>query len=99
MDNDDQLLEEAREAVKEVDIRYKAADLAGKLELKAPRDQLFSTFADARLELLEDEVLATSDDVAQMQAIRAEIHAAADNQLLAGAAIKAAQLLSGFVPA
>jgi hypothetical protein len=47
-DNDDQLLENARKAAQKVDIRYKAANLDGKVMLKSSRDKLFSAYAAAR---------------------------------------------------
>ena len=96
-DNDDQVLENARAATQETDIRYKAADLDGKVMLKSPRDKLFSAYAAARIELLEAGVIATDQDVQRMIALRAEIDQAATNQLLAEAALNAAKFLVKFV--
>ena len=96
-DNDEQILESARAAAQELDIRYKAANLDGKVRLKASRDKLFSAYATCRIELLEDGVIATDEDVRQMKELRAEIDQAATNQLLAEAAVKAAKFLVKFI--
>jgi hypothetical protein len=96
-DNDDQLLENARKAAQKVDIRYKAANLDGKVMLKSSRDKLFSAYAAARIDLLEDGVIANDEDVQKMKELQAEIDQAATNQLLAEAALKAARFLVKFV--
>jgi hypothetical protein len=96
-DNDGEVLENARAASQEMDIRYKAAGLDGKVTLKLSRDKLFSAYAAARIELLEDGIIATDVDVQKMKELRAEIDKAATNQLLAEAALKAAKFLVKFV--
>ncbi len=96
-DNDDHVLENAQAAAQETDLRYKAANLDGKVKLKSARDKLFSAYAAARIDLLEDGVIATDQDVHEMKELRAEVDRAATNQLLAEAALKAAKFLVKFV--
>ncbi|MBR8827528.1 MAG: hypothetical protein DSM107014_06400 [Gomphosphaeria aponina SAG 52.96 = DSM 107014] len=85
MDNDSQVLEDAALTVTHIDIEYRRADFEGKKKLKKSRDAAFSTYLIARVELLEDGVICTDDDVAKMQEIRQEIQQAGDTQTLLGA--------------
>lgn len=96
-DNDEKVLGEAKEAVYKVDLRYKAGNLDDKVELKKPRDKLFSAYVAARIDLLEDGVIATEEDVQNMRELRKEIDSAADSQQLAISAINAAKFLIKFI--
>ena len=82
MDNDLIVLEEATLAVYAIDIQYKLADFKEKKKLKKSRDAAFSTYSMARLELLEEGIICTDEDVEAMQEIRREIEEAADTQTL-----------------
>ena len=95
-DNDDLVLKNAKKAVNEIDRRYKDADLAGKLELKHSRDKAFGAYAAARLDLLEEGVIATDDDVKQMKKLREKVSEAAQTQQLVSAALGVAKFLVKF---
>lgn len=58
------------------------ADFNAKRQLKKPRDAAFSTYSIARLELLEEGVICTTEDIEEMREIRREIEAAAETQTL-----------------
>lgn len=100
MDNDEIVLEDAKESAFQIDKAYRRAVRAGNLadvrELKPQVDQAFDAYSTARLNLMEAGMLATDDDVAQMRRIRAEIEQAADRQELVAGAIKLAAYLARF---
>lgn len=82
MDNDSQVLDSAKSAIFAIDIQYRLADFNDKLKLKKSRDAAFSTYSMARLDLLEEGVICTDEDVKAMQQIRKEIEEAGDTQTL-----------------
>lgn len=82
MDNDSTVFENAASAVNAIDIQYRLADFNDKKKLKKPRDAVFYVYSMTRLELLEEGIICTSDDVEAMQEIRQEIEEAADTQTL-----------------
>ncbi len=82
MDNDAIVLKEAANTVTLIDIQYRLASFNEKKQLKKSRDAAFSTYSMARLELLEEGVICTDEDVKAMQEIRREIGEAAETQTL-----------------
>lgn len=68
--------------VQELDIKYMEAEIHDKLTMKDELDEAFLAFSRARLRLLQNRVLCDNACMQQMQAIQAEITAAADNQAL-----------------
>ena len=82
MDNDSKVLDDAKSAVFAIDIQYRLANFNEKKKLKKSRDAAFSTYAMARLELLEEGVICTDEDVEAMKKIRKEIEDAAKTQTL-----------------
>ncbi|MEL6438536.1 MAG: hypothetical protein AAFQ80_04690 [Cyanobacteria bacterium J06621_8] len=82
MDNDSIVLDEAASAVTYIDIQYRLANFNEKKKLKKSRDAAFSTYSMTRLELLEEGVICTDEDVTAMQEIRREIEEAAETQTL-----------------
>lgn len=60
----------------ELDIRYMAADLDGKVQLKDDLDRAMMTFSEIRCRILESEITCTPDDVAKMQQLRNEVNEA-----------------------
>jgi hypothetical protein len=81
-DFDSQMLQQANQAVVDIDLRFKAASFNDKLALADSRDRAFHAFALARLKLLQAGVICTAADVNQMAQIRAEISQAASTQSL-----------------
>lgn len=96
-DNDSVILREAGACVSAIDLRYRAADINGKVALKPERDRAFETYSRARLNLLADGVLASATDVEDMAAIRRAIDEAADTQQLLIAAGRLVGFLARFV--
>lgn len=82
MDNDSIVLKEAADAVTLIDIQYRLATFNEKKKLKKSRDAAFSTYSIARLDLIEEGIICTDEDVEAMHEIRQEIEAAADVQTL-----------------
>lgn len=85
MDNDLIVLEDAVAAIMSIDRKYRRADFNEKLKLKSQRNKAFNAYAKARLNLLEEGVITTAQDIKEMNAIRQEIARARKTQsILAG---------------
>jgi hypothetical protein len=99
-DNDEIVLEDAKEAAFALDKAYRRAlldaDLNRMSELKPHVDQANEQLSLARLRLLQEGVLATDDDVVDMRRIRAEIDQAATSQALITGAIRFVALIARF---
>lgn len=100
-DNDEIVLEDAKEAVFALDKGYRRAvanrDLDTMAELKPQVDQAFDRYSQARLNLLKEGVLASDEDIAEMRRIRAEIDQAATTQVLVEGAIRFIAFIAKFV--
>jgi len=100
-DNDQSVLEEAKEAAFSLDKAYRRAvreaDLNKMTKLKPKINKAFDEYSQARLKLLEQGVLATDEDLDEMRRIRAEIDEAATTQALVEGAIKFAAFIAKFV--
>ena len=82
MDSDTLVLQEAYASVLAIDVQYKLADFNAKKKLKKYRDKAFNVYTLARLELLNDEVICTNNDIQEMKKIRQEVEQATDTQAL-----------------
>ena len=100
VDNDEMVLEDAKEAAFALDKAYRRAvldyDLDRIEQLKPKLDEAYDTYSQARLNLLEEGVVATDEDVAEMHRIRAEIDQAATTQALVMGAVRFAAFISKF---
>lgn len=96
MDTDAIVLEDANAAVIELDVRYREADINGKLALKPQRDEAFRNYSAARLKLLEDGRITTDQDLVEMRTLRQQIERAADIQQLVIAAGRVVGFLARF---
>jgi hypothetical protein len=100
-DNDEMVLEDAKEAAFTLDKMYRRAvidcDLDLIIELKPKVDEAFDRYSQARLNLLEEGVVATDADVVEMHRIRAEIDQAATTQALVLGAVRFITFISKFV--
>jgi len=100
-DNDAIVLEDARDAAFILDKAYRRAvrerDLNKMRDIKPHVDDAYDKVSQARLKLLEQGVLATDEDVADMRRIKAEIDEAASTQQLIQGAIKLVGLIAKFV--
>ena len=101
LDNDEIILEDAREAAFELDKAYRRAvrnaDLDTMVKLKPQVDAAYEAYSKARLNLLAEGVLATDADVTEMRRIRAEIDQAATTQRLIEGAIRFAAFIVKFI--
>jgi len=100
-DNDEIVLEDAKEAAFTLDKAYRRAvndaDLDRMNALKPEVDRAYDRYSQARLNLLQAGVLATDEDVGEMRRIRGEIDQAATIQALVQGAIRFVGFLSKFV--
>lgn len=97
-DNDQIVLEDAKEAAFTLDKAYRRSvhkgDLNGAMELKPEVDNAYDQYSQARLNLLKEGVLATDEDILEMRRIRGEIDQAATTQELIKGAIRFAKFLA-----
>lgn len=77
MDHDLKVLEEAFAITLSLDMQYRRANFNDKVKLKAIRDEAFNAFSLARLKLLEEGMICTEKDVADMKALRQKIESTA----------------------
>jgi hypothetical protein len=96
-DNDAKALKAAADALTEIDMRYRAASIDDKEDLKPARDAAFDAYSTARLTLLDDGVVATDADVAELERIRGEIATAAQTQALVIGAGRLVAALAKFI--
>jgi hypothetical protein len=82
MDNDLIILKQAKSALFAIDVKYKMSGFNDKKKLVKARDAAFSTYALERLELLEEGVKCTQQDIDEMKEIRRQIEEAAETQTL-----------------
>lgn len=101
MDNDAIVLEDAKDAAFALDKALRRAvrelDLAKVEELKPEVGKAFDTLSQARLRLLQEGMIATDSDVAEMRKIRAELEDAAQTQQVIQGAVKLVGLLRKFI--
>jgi hypothetical protein len=99
-DNDEIILEDAKETAFALDKAYRRAILKRDLEsitnLKPKVDAAYDQYSMARLNLMKEGVLTTDEDVAKMRLIRAEIDQAASTQSIIEGAVKFAAFIAKF---
>ncbi|MBL29238.1 MAG: hypothetical protein CMM50_17040 [Rhodospirillaceae bacterium] len=100
-DTDLLILEDASDAAFTLDKAYRKAVLANDLdtmvELKPQVDAVYDTYSLMRLKLLEEGVVTTAADVAEMRRLKGEIDQAAETQQLVAGAIALISFLRKFV--
>jgi hypothetical protein len=100
-DNDEIVLEDAKEAAFTLDKAYRRAvlnaDFDKMTELKPQVDDAYDNYSLARLKLIEKETLTTDADVSEMCRIRAEIDQAATTQAIVAGGIAFVKLIKNFV--
>jgi hypothetical protein len=92
--NNTEFLQTASAVMNELDVRYMEADLDGKLELKEELDKAMLTFSEARSRILENEVICTAEDVANMQELRHEVEQAGEIQALVGVVVRLTRIIA-----
>jgi len=100
-DNNDSVLTDAEEAAFALDKAYQRAvdnaDLATMTQLKPQVEAAHEQYTQARLQLLQQGIVATDADVAEMRRIRAAIDQAATTQTLIEGAMRFAAFIAKFV--
>jgi len=100
IDNDQIILEDAKETAFALDKAYRRAihtgDLDRAMELKPKVDKAYDQYSQARLNLLKEGVLATDEDILEMRRIRGEIDQAATTQALIQGAVRFAVFVAKF---
>lgn len=100
-DNDQIILEDAKESAFTMDKAYRRAmlsnDIDAMVQLKPKVNESFDLYSKARLRLFEEGVIATDEDVAQLRRIRADIDQAATTQALIMGAVKFIGFIKKFV--
>ena len=97
MANDEIIITKAAAATATIDIRYKRASSTDKVILKPARDKAFSTYARARLKLLENGTVSSEDDLQEMGEIRRQVSNARKTQSLVIAITRFVGFLSKFI--
>lgn len=92
-DRDSEALRLASAAVTQIDVAYRLADAIGKDALADARDHAWSAYALARRRLLEDGVLVTEENLAELHDLSQALDHAADVADIARGAIRLAGLL------
>lgn len=99
-DNDEIILQDAKEAAFTIDKEYRRAianaDLDKMEELKPKVDEAFDGYSAARLNLIKEGTLATDEDILELRRIRAEIDQAATTQSLIVGAVQFIAFISKF---
>lgn len=96
-DNDALVLENATNAVLKIDLKYRQSDINEKLLLNPARDEAFNAYVSARLVLLQDGIVCTDADLAEMKALRTQMDSNVTTQAYIETAGKVAQLLLRIV--
>lgn len=100
-DNDEIILEDAKEAAFSLDKAYRRAvrnaDLDSITTLKPHLEGAYDRYSQARLNLLKKGVLATDEDVTEMRRIRADIDQAASTQAIVEGAIRFVGFIAKFI--
>lgn len=96
-DNDRAYVRLAEAALDALFEQYAAASPAEKWHLKPAITKAAESLLDARLALFKEGTLTTQDDMASLEALKAEIDVTADAQATILSAIKLAAILGAFV--
>jgi len=96
-DNNTQFLQAASAIMNELDIRYMEADLDEKVELKDDLDKAMMTFSEIRCKILENAVICTADDIANMQSLRQEVNRAQTIQKVLAVAVRLTGMLARVI--
>jgi hypothetical protein len=96
MDNDTAALQEASFALIDLRARFMRAPILQKIKLRPVIEDAVNSFAKMQLKLLEDGVIITDDDLAEIAAIKKAINKAADNQKLLQAGVRFVGFVAKF---
>ncbi len=95
MDNDKQMLKEMGDALTNLQIKYREADLATRMTLKPSLDELTRDVNNYQLRLLKEGVISTGEDLKEMTKIKKAVDEAASKQQLAEAIARTIEFVAG----
>jgi len=93
-DNDTKALRFASAAVTDIDIQFRLADVAGKLQLAGPRDRAWTAYSLARQRLLQAGVIVTDEQLDEIDQLGVDIANAAETMETVRAALKLGEILA-----
>jgi len=73
-------LQQASDLMNDLNVRYMEAEFDDQVQLKDQLDRAMSDFSRAKLAILKNSIICTSDDVKQMQQLRQRLSNAPDVQ-------------------
>ncbi|HKW28628.1 MAG TPA: hypothetical protein VJT54_04785 [Verrucomicrobiae bacterium] len=94
MDNDATMLEQMGTALTNLQIKYRASNLADRMALRPDLDKLLQQYTDYQARLLNEGIVTTDDDLAAMAQIKTDIDKAAQKEELAEAIINTAAFIA-----
>jgi len=95
-DNDSIVLKDIGETVAMIDVQYRLAEPADRIDMKENRDKVLAEYGDARDKLLADGVICTDEHIVEMRKIKAEIEQAAKAQQIIQGMLRLVKFLRGF---
>ncbi len=79
-DSNHLFLQQASDLMNDFNVRYMEAEFDDQVQLKDQLDRAMSDFSKAKLAILKNSIICTSDDVKQMQQLRQRLSNAPDVQ-------------------
>ena len=95
-DNDSIVLKDLGETVTMIDVQYRLAEPADRIDMKEERDRALAEYGKARDKLLADGVICTDEHIVEMRKIKAEIEQAAKAQQIIQGMLRLVKFLRGF---
>jgi hypothetical protein len=92
-DNTQLFLTQAADLMNELNVRYIEAEFDEQVQLKDELDRAMSNFSKAKLAILKNKVVCTSEDVRQMQQLQQRLAKAPDFQQVLNTAIRFANFV------
>ena len=93
MDNDAQMIKSMSNALIDLQVKYRAASVTDRMQIKPALDDLIQKFSQFQIALLKEGTITTDADMAEMANLKKEIDSAANKQQMIAAIAKTA----GFI--
>ena len=88
MDNDAAMLQKMGDALTDLQVKYRASNLADRMALKPSLEELLQDYSAYQLKLIKEGTITTDDDLKAMDDIKSDIDEAAKTEELAAALAK-----------
>ena len=95
-DNDSIVLRDLGETVTMIDVKYRLASPADRIDMKEERDKALAQYGAARDQLLAEGVICADEHIAEMRKIKAEIEQAAQTQQIIQGMVRLVKFLRSF---